>query len=167
MLVVDNSSLPSILNDKVSAGYLNIVNTFVCYYQCSEALEPIVLVHGGAGTISEDRIPGKYRGSKLAARVGYHVLMSNGSVLDAVEQAVRIMESDSNFNAGYGSVLNYDGVVEMDASIMDGFTLQAGSVAGVQDVLHPITLARRVMEQTRHNFLVGDGLLNFTRQKVS
>lgn len=134
-------------------------------YHCSEAIEPIVLVHGGAGTISEDRIPGKYRGSKLAVRVGYRVLMNNGSVLDAVEEAVRIMESDSNFNAGYGSVLNYDGVVEMDASIMDGATLQAGCVAGVQDVLHPITLARRVMEQTRHNFLVGEGLLNFTRQQ--
>ncbi|EDS38232.1 l-asparaginase [Culex quinquefasciatus] len=131
----------------------------------SEAFEPIVLVHGGAGTIGEDRIPGKYRGSKLAARVGYRVLLNNGSVLDAVEEAVRIMEGDSNFNAGYGSVLNQDGVVEMDASIMDGATMMAGCVAGVQDVLHPITLARRVMERTRHNFLVGEGLLNFTRQQ--
>lgn len=125
-----------------------------------------MLVHGGAGTIGEDRIPGKYRGSKLAARVGYRVLLNNGSVLDAVEEAVRIMEGDSNFNAGYGSVLNQDGVVEMDASIMDGATMMAGCVAGVQDVLHPITLARHVMERTRHNFLVGEGLLNFTRQQV-
>ncbi|XP_065078490.1 probable isoaspartyl peptidase/L-asparaginase GA20639 [Ochlerotatus camptorhynchus] len=128
-------------------------------------IEPIVLVHGGAGTIGEDRIPGKYRGSKLAARVGYQVLMSNGSVLDAVEEAVRIMESDSNFNAGYGSVLNYDGDVEMDASIMDGTTLNAGCVAGVRDVLHPITLARRVMDKTAHNFLAGQGLINFTHQE--
>lgn len=147
--------------------YLSVVLVALVHLQkhFSLALEPIVLVHGGAGTISEDRIPGKYRGSKLAARVGYQVLMNNGSVLDAVEQAVRIMESDSNFNAGYGSVLNYDGVVEMDASIMDGATLLAGCVAGVQDVLHPITLARRVMEKTRHNFLAGEGLVNFTRQE--
>ncbi|XP_062540105.1 isoaspartyl peptidase/L-asparaginase-like [Armigeres subalbatus] len=128
-------------------------------------IEPIVLVHGGAGTISEDRIPGKYRGSKLAARVGYQILMSNGTVLDAVEEAVRIMESDSNFNAGYGSVLNYDGDVEMDASIMDGATLKAGCVAGVRDVLHPITLARRVMDKTRHNFLAGQGLVDFAKQE--
>ncbi|XP_019563193.3 isoaspartyl peptidase/L-asparaginase-like [Aedes albopictus] len=128
-------------------------------------IEPIVLVHGGAGTISEDRIPGKYRGSKLAARVGYLVLMNNGTVLDAVEEAVRIMESDSNFNAGYGSVLNYDGDVEMDASIMDGATLKAGCVAGVRDVLHPITLARRVMDKTRHNFLAGQGLVDFTKEQ--
>lgn len=77
------------------------------------------------------------------------------------------MESDSNFNAGYGSVLNYDGDVEMDASIMDGTTLKAGCVAGVYDVLHPITLARRVMEKTAHNFLAGQGLTRFTHQEVS
>ncbi|XP_058442714.1 probable isoaspartyl peptidase/L-asparaginase GA20639 [Malaya genurostris] len=124
-------------------------------------IEPIVLVHGGAGTISDDRIPGKYLGSKLAARVGYQVLMNNGSVLDAVEEAVRIMESDSNFNAGFGSVLNYEGFIEMDASIMDGKTMKAGCVAGVQDILHPISLARRVMDKSKHNFLVGEGMVKF------
>ncbi|XP_055587954.1 isoaspartyl peptidase/L-asparaginase-like [Uranotaenia lowii] len=134
----------------------------ICSYANAQ-IEPIVLVHGGAGTISEDRIPGKYRGSILAARVGYQVLMNNGTVMDAVEQAVRIMESDSQFNAGYGSVLNADGVVEMDAMVMDGTSLATGCVAGVQDVLHPISVARRVMDRTRHNFLTGDGLVEFIK----
>ncbi|XP_058811657.1 probable isoaspartyl peptidase/L-asparaginase GA20639 [Topomyia yanbarensis] len=138
-----------------------VILLHICNHAIDADIQPIVLVHGGAGTISEDRIPGKYRGSKLAARVGYQVLMNNGSVLDAVEEAVRIMESDSNFNAGFGSVLNYEGVVEMDASIMDGSTLKAGCVAGVQDILHPISLARRVMEKSRHNFLVGQGMVKF------
>ncbi|XP_055615080.1 isoaspartyl peptidase/L-asparaginase-like [Toxorhynchites rutilus septentrionalis] len=131
------------------------------HYLIHADIQPVVLVHGGAGTISDERIPGKYRGSKLAARVGYRVLMNNGTVMDAVVEAVKVMERDSNFNAGYGSVLNYDGDVEMDASVMDGATLKAGCVTGVRDVLHPISLARKVMENTRHNFLAGDGMVEF------
>lgn len=66
----------------------------------SKMVEPVVLVHGGAGNISNDRIPGKILGVKLAATEGYSVLKNGGSVLDAVERAIRIMEDDENFNAG-------------------------------------------------------------------
>ncbi|XP_050080800.1 probable isoaspartyl peptidase/L-asparaginase GA20639 [Anopheles maculipalpis] len=125
------------------------------------AVEPVLIVHGGAGTVSDDRIPGKLRGVTLAAKVGYQVLARNGSVLEAVEQAVRIMEADRYFNAGYGSVLNAEGDVEMDASIMDGATKATGSLSGVRDLLHPISLARAVMEYSGHNFLIGDGLHSF------
>uniref|UniRef100_A0A182YAW1 Uncharacterized protein n=1 Tax=Anopheles stephensi TaxID=30069 RepID=A0A182YAW1_ANOST len=125
------------------------------------AVEPVLIVHGGAGTVTEDRFPGKIRGVTLAAKVGYQVLARNGSVLEAVEQAVRIMEADRYFNAGYGSVLNAEGDVEMDASIMDGATKATGSLSGVRDLLHPISLARAVMEHSGHNFLIGEGLRSF------
>lgn len=122
----------------------------------------MILVHGGAGTISESSYPGKYRGSKQAVRLGYEVLSSGGSALDAVEMAVKSMELDENFNAGYGSVLTQNYTVEMDASIMDGATLNAGCVTLVKDIFHPITLARRVMDKTPHTFLGGDATKEFS-----
>lgn len=114
-------------------------------------------------------------------------MLAGGSASDAVEEAVKSMESDENFNSGtsffkrcrvqsrvsmttstfilgYGSVLNIDGVVSMDASIMTGDNLDAGCVALVEDILHPITLARRVMEKTDHTFLGGDGDMIFAEQ---
>lgn len=79
--------------------------------------------------------------------------METGSVLDAVEQAVRTMEVDTEFNAGYGGVLTREGNVEMDACMMDGNSMKVGAVTGVQDIYHLITLARAVMEKTEYNFL--------------
>lgn len=85
--------------------------------------------------------------------------------MDAVEAAVRHMELDEVFNAGYGSVLTTDGTVEMEASVMDGKTLKAGCISGLIDVKHPITLARRVMEKTPHNFLGFHGAMKFAKQQ--
>ncbi|KAG4074355.1 hypothetical protein HA402_008764 [Bradysia odoriphaga] len=127
------------------------------------AIEPIVIVHGGAGDIPDSRDNGKHRGTKLAVRLGYKKMLAGGNAIDAVEEAVRSMELDENFNAGYGSVLNLDGVVSMDASIMSGGNLNAGCVTLVEDILHPITLARRVMENTNHTFLGGEGAMKFAK----
>lgn len=124
------------------------------------AIEPVVLVHGGAGDIPVERVEGKLVGVKLAASVGYAKLKETGCVLDAVEEAVRSMELDPFFNAGYGSVLTTAGNVEMEASIMNGATLRAGCCSLVKDIKHPISLARRVMN-TPHNFLAGDGVMQF------
>ncbi|CRK91256.1 CLUMA_CG004936, isoform A [Clunio marinus] len=129
------------------------------------AIEPVVIVHGGAGSVAESRFPGKYRGTILAAKVGYNVLKETGSVLDAVEHAVRSMELDDDFNAGYGSVLTRDGEVQMDACIMDGRTMDVGSGTGVQDIYHPITLARRVMEKTQYNFLGATGAMELAKSE--
>lgn len=126
-------------------------------------MEPIVIVHGGAGNIPNERNEGKIRGTILATKVGYEKLLNHGSALDAVEAAIRTMELDEYFNAGYGSVLTLDGDVEMDASIMDGSNLKAGCVSIVKDIQHPISLARQVMEKTVHTFLVGEGLMEFAR----
>ncbi|XP_031628614.1 probable isoaspartyl peptidase/L-asparaginase GA20639 [Contarinia nasturtii] len=129
------------------------------------SIVPIVLVHGGAGNIPDSRDHGKLVGCKLALKLGYEKLESGGSVLEAVEEAVRSMELDEYFNAGYGSVLNYDGDVEMEASIMNGSNLKAGCCTLVQDIYHPITLAKDVMLKTNHTFLGGVSVMKFAREQ--
>lgn len=128
-------------------------------------MEPVILVHGGAGDIPDSRIPLKIDGNKRSVEAGYKILANGGSALDAVEAAVRVMEDDEAFNAGYGSVLNLDGEVEMDASIMVGSTLQAGAVTVVKDIANPISLARLVMEKTPHVLLAGVGANKFAEEQ--
>ncbi|KAK9883287.1 hypothetical protein WA026_001470 [Henosepilachna vigintioctopunctata] len=127
-------------------------------------MEPVLIVHGGAGNIRDSRVLNKVEGVKIAVIRGYEILNRGGSALEAVEEAVRILEDDECMNAGKGSVLNSDGEVEMDASIMDGRTLDAGAVAAVKDIAHPVTLARLVMEDTPHVLLAGPGARRFARK---
>ncbi|KAM7347983.1 putative isoaspartyl peptidase/L-asparaginase CG7860 [Cochliomyia hominivorax] len=128
-------------------------------------MEPILLIHGGAGDITDARINGKFDGMKEALRAAKeHLWPSNGAdgnALDAVEAAVREMECNENFNAGYGACLNLDGKVEVEASIMDGRELKAGCVTLLHDILHPISVARCVMEKTKHTFLGGAAAQEF------
>lgn len=124
-------------------------------------LEPIVLVHGGAGNIPDYLVPAKLNCVKKAAIAGFKVLKQGGTSVDAVETAIRIMEDDPIMNAGVGSVLNYDGEVEADACIMIGKTLEAGGVTGVKDVANPISLAKLVMEKSPHALLAGEGAKQF------
>ena len=117
-----------------------------------------IIVHGGAGQ-ARPEISGESAraGCLAAARIGYAVLRSGGSALDAVETAVAALEDDPQFNAGMGSCLNAEGEVEMDASLMSGADLRVGAVALVRDVRNPVRLARAVMERTPHVFLAGAG----------
>lgn len=128
-------------------------------------MDPIVLVHGGAGDIPKSRVQGKLRGVRQAASIGFYYLGQTGSALEAVIAAVKHMELDDNFNAGYGAVLTTEGTVELEASIMDGKTLKAGCIAGVVDIMHPIAAAQRVMEKTPHNFLGFHGANKFIKQQ--
>src|SRR5688572_3245020 len=110
-----------------------------------------IAIHGGAGTLSRsDMTPEKeaaYRAGLAAALdAGYAVLEKGGTSLDAVMSAVRLLEDDPLFNAGKGAVLNAQGFAELDAAIMEGKTLRAGAVSGLQHVKNPIELARQVME---------------------
>lgn len=119
-------------------------------------------VHGGAGTIERSGMTAAQDAAAraqitAAIRAGAAVLEQGGRSLDAVEAALRMMEDSTIFDAGRGSVFNAAGVVEMDAALMDGADLRAGSVAAVTTALHPISLARAVMEQTHHVLLVGAG----------
>jgi L-asparaginase / beta-aspartyl-peptidase len=126
-----------------------------------------IAVHGGAGPIatdSDDEAASAKQGCRAAARAGYAVLRAGGSAMDAVVEAVAILEDDPQFNAGTGSCLNEDGEVEMDASVMEGEALRAGAVALVRTVKNPVRLARAVMEQTEHVFLAGRGALKLARE---
>ncbi len=121
-----------------------------------------IAVHGGAGTISPALMTAekekKYsEGLADAVKAGNKILSSGGTSLDAVTEAVKILEDNPLFNAGRGSVFTNSGTHEMDASIMEGKTLRAGAVAGVVSVKNPVVLAKAVMEHTEHVFLCGPG----------
>jgi beta-aspartyl-peptidase (threonine type) len=120
-------------------------------------------VHGGAGEWGAERHAAARAGCERAAAAGVAVLAGGGTALDAVEVAVRLLEDDPEFNAGRGSALTRDGTVEVDAAIMTG-ELSVGAVAAVPGVLHPVTLARRVLEANEHVMLVGTGALAFARE---
>ncbi len=121
-----------------------------------------IVLHGGAGVIERSSMTPEaeksYRaGIKAALDAAAAVLGNGGSSMDAVETAIKIMEDDPQFNAGRGAVFAADGTNQLDAAIMDGKTMQAGAVADVRTTRHPISLARAVMEQSPHVFLVGAG----------
>ncbi|MBL1174759.1 isoaspartyl peptidase/L-asparaginase family protein [Pantanalinema sp. GBBB05] len=109
-------------------------------------VKPVIIVHGGAKTISEDKLAANHAGCQAAAEAGWKILCSGGSAAAAVEAAIQVLESDQTFNAGFGSTMNSEGEVEVDAAIMDGATLAWGAVAAVQGVRHPISVARKLME---------------------
>ena len=105
-----------------------------------------LIVHGGAWDIPDHEVAEHQQGCRQALAAGWRVLEAGGSALEAVEAAVRVLEDTPIFDAGVGSVLNRDGDVELDAAVMDGYTLRSGAVAAVRRVRNPIALARRVLE---------------------
>jgi beta-aspartyl-peptidase (threonine type) len=121
-----------------------------------------IVIHGGAGVIERKNmspeVEAAYRRAMADATAkGSKILEEGGSALDAIEAVVRDLEDDPLFNAGRGAVFTADGRNELDAAFMDGRTLKAGSVAGVTRTRHPITLARAVMEKSRHVMMIGAG----------
>ena len=134
--------------------------------QPATAAEPVLLIHGGAGTLRAAEMSAADRAAYEAAlhqalEAGWRVLADGGSALDAVSAAIVPMEDSPLFNAGRGAVFTADGRNELDASIMDGATRQAGAVGAVRWVRNPVLLARRVMEASPHVFLVGEGAIEF------
>jgi beta-aspartyl-peptidase (threonine type) len=126
-----------------------------------------IVIHGGAGTINKsmpDSVKQLYYGAlSHALQIGKDILAGGGTSMDAVEKVVNYFETDPKFNAGIGSVFTADGTHEMDAAIMNGRDLSCGSVAGIQHVPHPISLARLVMEKTAHVMLAGEGAERFAQ----
>ena len=132
--------------------------------------DPVIAVHGGAGTIDRDRMTPEleiayHDALREALAAGYGALTRGASALDAVTAAVTILEDSPLFNAGRGAVYTWDGTHELDASIMDGTTRRAGAVGGIRNVRNPIVLARRVMENSPHVFLAGPGAEAFARDQ--
>ncbi len=129
----------------------------------------VLAIHGGAGTMARSDLTPEleqaYRAAlREALEAGYKVLNEDGNSLDAVVAALRIMEESPLFNAGKGAVFTSEGTVELDASIMDGRTRNAGAVSGVKEIRSPITLARLVMEESPHVMLTGSGAETFARE---
>jgi beta-aspartyl-peptidase (threonine type) len=120
-----------------------------------------IALHGGAGRAPDAEADAVQQSLAAALDAGVAILQGGGSSLDAVERVIQILEDDPLFNAGRGAVFHSGGGHELDAAIMDGRTRACGAVAAVRTVRHPITLARRVMEQTRHVLLVAEGAEQF------
>ncbi len=128
-------------------------------------IEFALAIHGGAGvipkTMPEQRKEQYVATLRQALARGRDLLDGGASSIDVVEQVIHILEDSPLFNAGKGAVFTHGGTHELDAAIMDGGTLNCGSVSGVTTVKNPITLARRVMENSRHVFLIGEGAEQF------
>jgi beta-aspartyl-peptidase (threonine type) len=101
---------------------------------------------------------------RLALRLGGEVLEGGGTSVDAVERVLRSLEDDTRFNAGKGAVFTHEGTHELDSSLMDGATLRCGAVTGVRNIKNPISLARLVMDKSRHVFLAGEGASAFAAE---
>ncbi|MEZ4793459.1 MAG: isoaspartyl peptidase/L-asparaginase [Gelidibacter sp.] len=128
-----------------------------------------IAIHGGAGTLVKGlmtpELENQYKSAlQLALSEGYKVLELGGTALDAVEKAVKLLEDTPLFNAGKGSVFTAQETHEMDASIMDGKTLNAGAVSLITGIKNPVSLARDVMEKSDHVFLAGEGAMQFAKE---
>jgi len=154
-------------NDMNSSQTANAENTTQAN---SEKPEFAIIIHGGAGTIlKKNMTPEREAAYKAkleeAIRIGYNVLKSGGSSLDAVTKTINVMEDSPLFNAGKGAVFTNAETNELDASIMDGKTLNAGASAGTTTVRNPIDLARAVMEKSEHVMLSGKGAETFAKEQ--
>jgi len=129
-----------------------------------------IVIHGGAGTILKENMSDSlelaYK-EKLeeAIRTGHEILANGGTAIEAVQRTINIMENSPLFNAGKGAVFTNEGKNELDASIMDGETLNAGAVSGVTTVKNPINLAWEVMENSEHVMLSGKGAEQFAKER--
>ena len=129
-----------------------------------------LVIHGGAGVIARHLLkPERDKAIRASLRhaldTGGRLLAAGGAALDAVEATVRELEDDPHFNAGRGSVLTYQGTIELDASIMNGRDLAAGAVTGATTTRNPVTLARAVMEKSPHVMLSREGADLFSREQ--
>ena len=158
------------LKTRITLGLMGIIVFAILTGSKDESVEFSIAIHGGAGTITRKNMtPGKenaYRSKlKETLNVGYSILNKGGTSLDAVEATIRIMENSELFNAGKGAVFTNARTNELDASIMDGSSLKAGAVARVKTVKNPISAARKVMEETWHVMLSGDGADKFAKEQ--
>src|SRR6201986_650573 len=125
--------------------------------------QPVLLVHGGAWAMPADAVASHEKGIANALVAGYALLERGASAVDAVEEAVAVMEDDETFDAGRGSFLTQDGRVQMDALLMNGENLRTGGVACVERLRNPIHAARLVLDKSPHVYFVGRGAEEFAQ----
>jgi L-asparaginase / beta-aspartyl-peptidase len=136
------------------------------HYSCrqehiSHTMKPSLIIHGGAWNIPDQAVEDCRAGIRRALEAGWKILSSGGTATDAVESSIVILEDDPTFDAGFGAHLNTEGRVQLDAIIMGGATLKAGSVAAVERIRNPIRLARQVLEHSEHMMIVAAGAEKF------
>ncbi|MDA3861300.1 MAG: isoaspartyl peptidase/L-asparaginase [Melioribacteraceae bacterium] len=129
-----------------------------------------IVIHGGAGSMEKANYTAKQitvyeKKLNEAIETGYSILDKGGSSIEAVEQTIVVLENSPLFNAGKGAVFTSNGLNELDAAIMDGSNLNAGTVAGITTVKNPIKLARAVMENSKHVMMIGDGAEKFAKKQ--
>ncbi|MCU0446925.1 MAG: isoaspartyl peptidase/L-asparaginase [Microscillaceae bacterium] len=147
-----------------------IFSILTCLSTFAQKDKITLVIHGGAGTILKENMTPELEKAyhdkmQEALRKGYEILKNGGKSLDAVTEVIKILEDSPLFNAGKGAVFSADGKNELDASVMDGATLKAGSCASVMTVKNPITLARRIMENSPHVMLIGRGAEKFAQEQ--
>jgi L-asparaginase / beta-aspartyl-peptidase len=126
---------------------------------------PVLVVHGGAWAIPDDMVEAHLIGVHNASAAGWRALERGGSALDAVEEAVVVLEDDETFDAGRGSFLNRDGKVQLDAFIMDGSTLRGGGVGCVERLRNPVRAARKILSDSPHVYFVAEGAERFAAEQ--
>jgi len=134
----------------------------------SNKKRPVIAIHGGAGAITRAAMSAEKEQLYLAeleriVSAGQAILAAGGSSLDAVTEAVRLLEECPLFNAGKGAVFTHQGTHELDACIMDGRTLDAGAICGVSHIRNPVLTARKVLENSPHVLFTGAGAEDFAR----
>lgn len=122
-----------------------------------------IIVHGGAKTISEDKAEANRKGCLAAVQAGWQILHQGGNAKDAVEAAIRVLESDSTFNAGVGGSMNAEGKVFLDAAMIESSHLRWGGVTAVRRIAHPISAARKILEDKSY-LLAGEGAERFAAE---
>ncbi len=159
--------------DKFRSGPTLVIGTLLLFFMLSLPAVAdssiAIAIHGGAGTINKESLTAEQEASiradlEAAVKAGYALLEAGGSSTDAVLKAITMLEDSPHFNAGKGAVLNQDGNVELDASIMTGSDRNAGAIAGVYGVKNPILLAHKVLTDSPHVLLSGEGAEIFARQ---
>jgi beta-aspartyl-peptidase (threonine type) len=128
------------------------------------SIDPVLVVHGGAWAMPDEMVEAHLNGVRNAMAAGWQVLNRGSSALDAVEEAVVVLEDDETFDAGRGSFLNRDGKVQLDALIMEGATLRAGGVGCVERLRNPVRAARKVLSESPHVYFVAEGAERFAAE---
>lgn len=142
---------------------------FLITFSNAKSARYALVIHGGAGTMDRKELTPDIEKEYTAVLtrallVGDSVLANGGTCMDAIENVIVIMEDSPLFNAGKGAVFTHEGLVELDASVMEGQTLKAGAIAGVRDIKNPIRVARQVMAQSQHVLLTGSGASQFAKE---
>jgi L-asparaginase / beta-aspartyl-peptidase len=147
-----------------------LITAFISSIGLSAQNPYALAIHGGAGVMSRDRMSAERQQEYThhldkALNIGDSILKNGGSAADAVVEVVSYLEDCPLFNAGKGAVFTHQGTIELDASIMDGSSLNAGAIAGVTDIKNPIKAVRLVMDKSVHVMLSGKGASAFAREQ--